>query len=93
MSKAIRYTQEFKQEAVAQVIDRGYSVKDTAIRLGISTKSMYDWIKLYQSKTNNPHTNNEQSDEIRRLQRDVKRLTEERDILKKAAVYFASNTK
>ena len=49
MSKAIRYTQEFKQEAVAQVIERGYSVKDTAIRLGISTKSMYDWIlsKLY----------------------------------------------
>lgn len=91
MSKAIRYTEEFKQEAVAQVIDRGYSVKDTAIRLGISTKSMYDWIKIYQPKTD-PQTN-KQADEIRRLKGDLKRVTEERDILKKAAVYFAGDTK
>lgn len=92
MSSGIRYTEEFKQEAVAQVIERGYSVKDTAMRLGISTKSMYDWIKLYKPKTK-PHANNEQSDEIRRLKGDLKRVTEERDILKKAAVYFASSTK
>ena len=61
MSKAIRYTEEFKQEAVAQVIDRGYSVKDTATRLGISTKSVYDWIKIYQPGTD--PAPNKQADE------------------------------
>jgi transposase len=44
---AIRYTEEFKRDAVAQVTDRGYSVKDVSARLGISTKSLYDWKALY----------------------------------------------
>ena len=92
MSKALRYTEEFKQEAVAQVIERGYSVKDTASRLGISTKSMYDWIKIYQPNLVDPEPN-KQADEIRRLKGDLKRVTEERDILKKAAVYFANEAK
>lgn len=91
MSKAIRYTEEFKQEAVAQVIDRGYSVKDTAIRLGISTKSMYNWIKICQPGAD--PVPNKQADEIRRLKGDLKRVTEERDILKKATVYFAGEAK
>lgn len=39
----IRYTEEFKRDAVAQVTDRGYSVREVASRLGISTKSLYDW--------------------------------------------------
>ena len=47
MAKGIRYTEEFKRDAVAQVKDRGYSVADVAGRLGVSTKSMYDWIKCY----------------------------------------------
>ena len=45
MAKGIRYTKEFKRDAVSQVTDRGYSVADVANRLGVSTKSMYDWIK------------------------------------------------
>ncbi|GLQ35135.1 hypothetical protein GCM10007939_14180 [Amylibacter marinus] len=43
MSGRIGYTEEFKRDAVAQVKDRGYSVQDVANRLGISTKSLYDW--------------------------------------------------
>ncbi|MBT6718413.1 MAG: transposase, partial [Nitrospina sp.] len=41
MTKGIRYTVEFKKDAVSQVTDRGYSVKDVSDRLGISTKSLY----------------------------------------------------
>ena len=43
MNKGIRVTDEFKQDAVAQVIERGYSVSEVAERLGISTKSLNTW--------------------------------------------------
>ena len=43
MSRGKRYTEEFKIEAVKQVTDRGYSVNEVAERLGITTKSLYNW--------------------------------------------------
>jgi transposase len=43
MGKGIRFTDEFKQDAVAQVVGRGYAVREVAERLGISTKSLYTW--------------------------------------------------
>jgi transposase-like protein len=48
MTKGIRYTEEFKKDAVSQVTDCGYSFKEVSDRLGFSTKSLYDWIKLYK---------------------------------------------
>ncbi|MFK3914811.1 IS3 family transposase [Enterobacter cancerogenus] len=84
-----RYPEEFKIEAVKQVIDRGHSVSSVATRLDITTHSLYAWIKKYGPDSS---TNKEQSDaqaEIRRLQKELKRVTDERDILKKAAAYFA----
>ena len=39
----IRFTDEFKRDAVAQVVDRGYSVAEVSEQLGISTKSLYTW--------------------------------------------------
>lgn len=48
MAKQIRYTEEFKRDAVSQVTDRGYSVKEVSGRLGVSAKSLYDCIKLYE---------------------------------------------
>ena len=47
MGGRIRYTEEFKLGAVAQVMDRGHSVASVAGRLGVSTKSLYDWVKRY----------------------------------------------
>ncbi len=84
-----RYPEEFKIEAVKQVVDRGHSVSGVATRLDITTHSFYAWIKNYAPDSS---TNNEQSDaqaEIRCLQKELKRVTDERDILKKAAAYFA----
>ncbi|MCC4981728.1 IS3 family transposase, partial [Klebsiella pneumoniae] len=78
-----RYPEEFKIEAVKQVVDRGYSVASVATRLDIATHSLYAWIKKYGPDSS---TNKEQSDaqaEIRRLQKELKRVTDERDILKK----------
>ncbi len=47
MSGQIRYSDEFKIDAVAQVTERGYSVKEVAERLGISTKSLYTWMAKF----------------------------------------------
>jgi transposase len=87
-----RYTEEFKVEAVKQVTDRGYSVADVAERLGVTTKSLYDWIKRYGDNAEQYQTAKHQEDEIRRLKADLRRVTEERDILKKAAKYFAKES-
>ncbi|WP_201477349.1 IS3 family transposase [Escherichia coli] len=79
-----RYPEEFKTEAVKQVVDRGYSVASVATRLDITTHSLYSWIKKYGPDSS---TNKEQSDaqaEIRRLQKELKRVTDERDIFKKS---------
>ncbi|WP_426385467.1 IS3 family transposase (plasmid) [Franconibacter helveticus 513] len=79
-----RYPEEFKTEAVKQVVDRGYSVSSVATRLDITTHSLYAWIKKYGPDSS---TNKEQSDaqaEIRRLQKELKRVTDERDIFKKS---------
>ncbi|ATF47976.1 TPA: IS3 family transposase [Salmonella enterica] len=79
-----RYPEEFKIEAVKQVVDRGYSVASVATRLDITTHSLYAWIKKYGPDSS---TNKEESDaqaEIRRLQKELKRVTDERDIFKKS---------
>jgi len=86
-----RYTSEFKSEAVKQVTERGYPVKDVSERLGISTYSLYKWLKAAgQPKASRPGEN---LDDVRRenlrLRAELKRVEEERDILKKAAAYFA----
>jgi len=84
-----RYSEEFKIEAVRQVTDRGYSVSEVAGRLGITTKSLYDWIKRYGDEQAQHVQISDQQKEIRRLKAALRRAEEERDILKKAAKYFA----
>ncbi len=90
--KRPRYAVEFKKEAVKQVVDRGYSQKEVAENLGISQPSLNRWIKEYGG--NRPHGNTKVIDkdaEIARLKAQLKQTEEERDILKKAAVFFANN--
>ena len=88
-----RYSEEFKVEAVRQVTDRGYKVSQVAQRLGVTTKSLHDWIKRYGDQGSQHQTITEQQEELRRLKAELRRVTEERDILKEAAAYFASESK
>jgi transposase len=88
-----RYTDEFKIEAVRQVTERGHRVVEVAQRLGITTHSLYSWIQKFgkaKAKAYSPEV--EQSAEVRRLKAELRRVTEERDILKKAAAYFAKTS-
>jgi transposase len=86
-----RYTPEFKDEAVRQIVDRGYSVTEVSERLGVSAHSLYKWVKAVK-----PDKTAEQASilidaksEILKLRAQLRRTEEERDILKKAARYFA----
>jgi len=89
--KGKRYTEEFKKEAVKQVTERGYSVSDVAKRLGTTTHSLYGWLKKYGEPNPQQADKADLSAENARLKADLKRITEERDILKKAAKYFADD--
>ena len=89
MNKGIRFTDEFKQDAVAQVVERGYAVSEAAERLGISTKSLYTWKAQFAKSPRDRSEVSEQAAEIKRLKRELARVTEERTILKKATAYFA----
>ena len=91
MSTRIRYTEEFKREAVSQVLERGHSVASVAVRLGVSTKSLYDWKKRFGTGRNVQQAKEDY--ELRAVKAELKRMTEERDILKKAAAYFASQSR
>jgi len=88
------YSEEFRIEAVKQVTKNGYSINDTAQRLGVHPDSLRNWIKRLESpQAIQKHKILDESQaEIKKLQKELKRVTEERDILKKAAVYFASHT-
>ena len=86
-----KYSAEFREEAVRQVLDRGYAVKDVAKNLGVAPANLYKWVK--QRK---PTPEKRRDDELLEAKRDVlklkaqlRRAEEERDILKKAAAYFA----
>lgn len=87
-----RYTEEFKVEAVRQVTDRGHSVAEVADRLGVSIHSLYTWRKQYGRSGAERAATADQADELRRLKSELRRVTEERDILKKAAAYFAKQS-
>lgn len=86
MGGRIRYTEEFKLGAVAQVTAKGHSVTSVAGRLGVSTKSLYDWVKRYGDTPNKAPAAADQI-EIKRLKAELRRVTEERDILKKATAH------
>jgi transposase len=81
-----RYTDEFKIAAVKQVTEHGHAAHEVADRLGVSIHSMYSWIKRYSVPDEERIAADAQSDEVRRLKAELKRVTDERDILKKAAV-------
>jgi transposase len=88
------FTREFKVSAVQLVTEQGYSIAEAARRLGIHEHQLRTWKAKLQAEPTNafpghgclpPH-----EEELRRLRAENKRLTMERDILKKATIFFAS---
>ena len=80
---AKRYTDEFKSEAIRQVTEKGHKVAEVADRLGVTTYSLYSWIRKFGKAPAVQKAELEQNAEVRRLRAELKRVTEERDILKR----------
>jgi len=88
-----RYPEEFRIEAVKQVTERGHPVAEVASRIGVSQHSLYEWLKRYSLPAVDRQELQSHAAENRRLKAELKRVTEERDILKKAAAYFAKESR
>lgn len=90
--KPVEYTAEFRESAVKLAVESDQPVAQTAKELGVNKNTLYTWIGQYhrpakkqRSKVAEEHI----YDEVKRLRLETRRLKEERDILKKAAAYFA----
>ena len=87
------YTPEFKAEAVKLVTEQGYSVAEAARSLGVHETVLRSWKQALQAKGDQAFPGQGKlpaiEEELRRLRADNKRLQAERDILKKAAAFFA----
>jgi transposase len=88
------YTREFKRQALRMITDQGLSVAEAARRLGVRDNLLRTWRKAAAQPgpdaVPGPGHPGPADDELRRLRAENARLRAERDLLKKAAAYFAS---
>ncbi len=96
MSSRRIYSKEFKLDAISLVLEQGYNATEAGRSLAINANMLRRWIKEYQSEEGQAFRGNgkltEEQLEIRRLKEENKRLKMEKEILKKAAVFFAKET-
>jgi len=97
MTTRKKYPKEFKLDAVSLVLDQGYTVTEAAKSLEINRSVLQRWIREFESDDGNAFRGNgkltpEQA-EIRRLKEENRRLKMEKEILKKATVFFAKETR
>ncbi|WP_421904996.1 IS3 family transposase [Mameliella sp.] len=85
-----KFSDEFKRDAVAQITERGYPVREVSERLGVSAYSLYAWKKKFAKASSGEA---EKDAEIRRLKKELARVSEERDILKKGHRVFRQGCK
>lgn len=99
MKKQGRYPKEFKLEAVRLLNEGGKPASELAMELGVKRTLLYRWRDEFNKKGDAAFSNRpgrptkDQEGELTRLRRENKELREERDILKKAAAYFAKDLK
>ena len=92
-----KYSKEFKLDAISLVLEQGYSRAEAARSLSINPNVLARWIKEHESEDAKSFSGNGKLTadqlEIRRLREENKRLKMEEEILKKAAAFFAQETK
>ena len=96
MSKGRRrnYTQEYKQEAVKLVTEQGYKISEAARNLGVNSNLLGRWKRDFEVGGDNLNSGDKATlqSELKRLRKENKRLEMEREILKKAAAFFANES-
>jgi len=86
-----QYSEEFREESVGLVLESRSSISQVARDLGVSVWTLRGWVKKHREKSRagEPRRAETIEEENRRLKRELSVLRQERDILKKAAAYFA----
>ncbi len=97
MAPRKKYSKEFKLDAVSLVTEHGYSRAEAARSLGINANMLCRWVNEDQTGDTQAFRGNGKltpdQEENRRLKAEIKRLRMEKEILKKATVFFAAETK
>ena len=96
MSSRKKYTKEFKLDAIGLVVEQGYSRAEAARSLGINANMLSRWIGEHENDAAAFRGNGvltQEQGENRELRKRVKQLEMEKEILKKATVFFAAETK
>ena len=87
------YTSEFKESAVKLAIESAHPIAQTAKELAINVNMLHSWIAKYSKPREGAmRTTDHYFDEIKQLKKELARVTQERDLLKKAAAYFAKES-
>ena len=90
------FTNEFKNDAVKLVIEQGYSCSEVSRRLGVNHTNISRWVRAHRDRLEDksePRPSQDLEAEVKRLKKENKRLLMEREILKKAAAFFANESK
>jgi transposase-like protein len=93
--KVKNYTLEFKQSSAKLASTSDQPISQTARDLGVHITTLHGWVRKYHPRAISPTelpTATDLTTEVKQLRKEVARLKQERDILKKAAAYFASET-
>ena len=97
MSRRKKYSKEFKLDAVSLVLDQSYSRVEAARSLGLNSNMLGRWVSEHQTDGGQSFRGNgkltPEQEEIRKLRSQVKNLEMEKEILKKATVFFAKEMK
>ena len=83
------YNEEFKSDAVKLVVEDQYSTVEAARNLGIPKRTLSEWVKKHQQSLRKKQGQEGEVEEVKRLREEVRQLKMEREILKKAAAFFA----
>ncbi len=87
-----QYTEEFKREAVKLVTEQGYKISEAARNLGVHVSLLRRWKERLEAEEKGERLSPDEGEELRRLRAEVKRLRMEREVLKKAAAFFAKES-
>ena len=87
------FSEEFKESAMQLALNSDQSVSQVARDLGISIGTLHNWLykrRLQEAQDQIPHVKESLEDENKRLRKELARVKEEREILKKATAYFSN---
>ncbi len=87
-----QYSKEYKEEAVALVLEQGYSVPEAAKSLGIASNILYRWKSKIESQPEGKSLSVDEREELKRLRKEVKNLRMEKEILKKASAAYSGRS-